>query len=230
MSLYAIGDLHFGQSLEKPMDIFGENWKNHEQKIVDHWNKVVKEEDTVLIAGDISWGMRIEEARPHLDTIACLPGRKICIEGNHDFWWSSTARVRKAFPDLIFLKNDCVFYEDIAICGSRGWICPRDTFFTPADEKIYLREQIRLKLSISEALRQGAKRIILFMHYPPTNDKKQASGFTEIINKYPQIEKVIYAHIHGDGAKRSSLTGRHNNAEYFFVSADYLDFCPKKIV
>ncbi len=230
MSLYAIGDLHLGQGLDKPMEIFGENWRNHEEKIVSNWQNTVTEKDTVILAGDISWGMRIHEARPHLALIESLPGRKIVLQVNHDFWWNSTARVREAFPSFTFLKNDCSFYEDYAICGSRGWLCPKDTFYTAADEKVYRREQLRLRLSISDALRQGAEKIVLVMHYPPTNDKKETSGFTELINEYPQIKKVVFGHLHGEKSHKACISGKINGVDFNLVSADFLDFKPKKIL
>ncbi len=228
MSLFVIGDLHLSFAREKPMDIFGDNWKNHEKKIEDNWKKLVTCEDTVLIPGDISWGLELEDAKPDLDFINELPGKKILISGNHDYWWSSTSKVQSRYPEMKFLKNEHTFYEDIAICGSRGWICPNDSYFTEHDRKIYNREQIRLRLSLDSAMRRGAKRIILMMHYPPTNDKKENSAFLDIIGEYP-VETVVYGHLHGTAFFGAGLQGVVNGIEYHLVSSDYLDFAPKKI-
>ena len=230
MSLFAIGDLHFGFGLNKPMDIFGERWKNHEERIKENWLAEVGPEDTVILPGDISWGMRIGEAAPHLDLISSLPGRKVLVCGNHDYWWGSTSKLRCLYPGLIFIKNDSSFYRDYAICGTRGWVCPKDTFFSPSDYKIYNREQIRLRLSLDDAVRKGYKKIILALHYPPTNDKKEPSGFTDIIGRYPQIEKVVYGHLHGEVSFGAGIKGVFGGTEYELVSADYIGFRLKRIL
>lgn len=229
MALFAIADLHFSFSTNKPMDIFGDHWKNHSQKIIKNWKSIVKEEDTVLLPGDLSWGMRLEEAAADLDVIYRLPGRKILLGGNHDYWWKSSSKLEARYPGMRFLKNDFDRYEDWAVCGTRGWLCPNDVWFTEQDKKIYEREQVRLKLSLDAAMGKGAENIVLMMHYPPMNDKKEDSAFTELFREYP-IKKVVYGHLHGETSHATGFQGERYGIEYELVAADYIDFCPKRIL
>ncbi len=229
MAVYALGDLHFGFAVKKPMHVFGERWKDHAEKIIKHWKMQVKEDDLVLLAGDISWGMRLEEAQADLDVIDSLPGKKILLEGNHDYWWKSSSRLSGCYPKLFFLKNNCFFWNGVFFCGSRGWLCPNDNSFTPQDEKIYRREQIRMQLSLQAAMQRGAKEIVVMMHYPPVNDKQEASDFTELFRQYP-VRQVVFGHLHGEKNHRMALQGKRDGIEYHLVSADYLDFRPKLIL
>ena len=229
MALYAIGDLHLCLGAPKPMDIFGDNWKNHSQKIIENWKSIVTDEDTVLLPGDLSWGMRLEEAAADLDVIYALPGRKILLGGNHDYWWKSSSKLEARYPGMRFLKNDFDTYGEWAICGTRGWLCPNDVRFTEQDKKIYEREQVRLKLSLDAAMRKGAENIILMMHYPPMNDKKEDSAFTELFKEYP-IRKVVYGHLHGADSHATAFEGERYDVGYELVAADYIDFCPKRIL
>lgn len=229
MGLFAIADLHLGFSVNKPMDIFGEAWENHSEKIIKNWKREVGEGDTVLIAGDISWGMREEEAYADLDMIDGLPGRKILLEGNHDYWWKSASKLERKYPDMKFMKNNSAMYEDgVFICGTRGWVCPNDTAFTPQDEKIYNREQMRLRLSLEHAMRQGAKEIILMMHYPPVNDKQEDSAILEMIKQYP-IKNMVYGHLHQAKGYSRLFIGEKGDITFDLVAADFIDFCPKRI-
>ncbi|MBE6008873.1 MAG: serine/threonine protein phosphatase [Lachnospiraceae bacterium] len=228
MSLFAISDLHLSAVMNKPMDIFGDNWAGHTEKIEKNWKEMIKEEDMVLIPGDISWGMSLDEAIPDLEFIDSLPGKKVLMSGNHDYWWTSVSKLNKMFETMTFVKNTFFNYGDTAICGSRGWVCPNDTAFTKHDEKIYNRELIRLKLSLDGAVRAGYKDIICMMHYPPANDKKETSGFTEIFEQYG-IKEVIYGHLHGKYSFPTGIKGEVNGVNYRLVSADYLDFKPLKI-
>ena len=229
MALFAIADLHFSFSVEKPMDIFGEQWYNHSQKIIDYWKKTVTEADTVLLPGDLSWGMRIGEAAADLDVIYRLPGRKILLGGNHDYWWKSSSKLEARYPGMRFLKNNADTYEGWAVCGTRGWLCPNDGRFTEQDKKIYEREQVRLKLSLDAAMRAGAEQIILMMHYPPMNDRKEDSAFTELFREYP-VKKVVYGHLHGAESHATGFEGERNGIDYTLVAADFIDFCPKRIL
>lgn len=229
MGLFAIADLHFAFSVDKPMDIFGTQWKNHSQKIIENWQKHITEADTVLLPGDLSWGMRMEEAAADLDVIDRLPGRKILLGGNHDYWWKSSAKLEARYPAMRFLKNTFDAYEDWAVCGTRGWLCPNDVRFSEQDKKIYEREQVRLRLSLDAAMRNGAEKIILMMHYPPMNDKKEDSAFTALFQEYP-IERVVYGHLHGAESHATGFQGEKNGIVYELVAADYLDFCPKRIL
>ena len=228
MSLYAISDLHLSFNVDKPMDIFGDKWALHERKIESNWNRLITDEDTVLIAGDISWGMKESESKDDLNWINNLPGRKIISKGNHDYWWGSISKLNSSYDKIKFIQNNFYTYKDYAICGTRGWICPGSDKFTEKDKKIYDRELIRLELSLSEALKNGYEKFIVMIHYPPVNEKFQKSGFLEIFEKY-KIKKVIYGHLHGmtEDKLASELNG---NIEYIMTSCDYLDFCPKKIL
>lgn len=229
MGLFAIGDLHFGFGVKKPMDIFGENWKNHSEKIIANWKREVSEEDTVLLPGDISWGMRLFDAAVDLDVIDSLPGKKILLSGNHDYWWKSSSKLSGQYPKMKFLKNDTTTYEDFFICGTRGWNCPNGVSFTPQDEKIYQREQLRLRLSLDSAMKKGAKKIIAMLHFPPTNEKHEPSAFTEILAEYP-VHMVVYGHLHGTEIHKLGLQGEYNGITYHLVASDYLSFCPKRIL
>ena len=229
MGLFAIADLHFSFSADKPMDIFGENWKNHSERIIENWRAVVGAGDTVLLPGDLSWGMRMEDAAADLDVIYGLPGRKILLGGNHDYWWKSSSKLEARYPGMRFLKNDSDVYEDWAICGSRGWLCPNDVQFTEQDRKIYEREQIRLRLSLDAAMKKGAEQIILMMHYPPMNDKMENSDFTALFLEYP-VKKVIYGHLHGGENHARGFQGERDGVEYLLSASDYLEFCPMRIL
>ncbi|GIM31268.1 metallophosphoesterase [Paraclostridium bifermentans] len=229
MSLYAIGDLHFSTAVNKPMNIFGDNWDNHEEKIINSWKSKVNEEDTVLIVGDTSWAINMKEAEEDLNIIHNLPGKKIYVKGNHDYWWTTVAKLNKLYDDMSFLQNNFYQYEEYAICGTRGWICPNDVKFTQDDEKIYKREAHRLKLSLDAAKKAGFKKIIVITHYPPTNDKLDPSLFTEIYESYG-VEKVVYGHLHGKESFKMGLKGIRNEVEYNLVSCDYVDFNLIKIM
>ncbi|MGL4873199.1 MAG: metallophosphoesterase [Clostridium sp.] len=223
MALYAISDLHLSLNTDKPMDIFGDKWTAHDEKIKENWLEKIKEEDTVLIAGDISWAMKWHESEEDLKFIDELPGKKIISKGNHDYWWASITKLNSIFENTKFLQNNYYTYEDYAICGTRGWI-PRNDNYTEHDEKIYKRECIRLRLSLDEAKKAKYDKFIVMLHYPPTNDKFEDSEITSILEEY-KVEKVIYGHIHGYGLK-NILTGMRNNVEYIMTSSDYLNFDP----
>lgn len=223
MALYAIADLHLSFSSNKPMDIFGENWLDYEKKIEASWRASVSEEDTVLIPGDISWAIKLSEAVTDLDWIDKLPGKKILLRGNHDYWWTSLSKMNKLYDSISFLQNNSFSYGEYAVCGSRGWNCPSGYGFTSDDERIYSRELLRLKLSLDNAKKEGYKKFIVMMHYPPTNDKHEASGFTEIFEEYG-VETVIYGHLHTKASFNSSIMGIHEGVNYMLVSSDYLDF------
>lgn len=233
MALYAIGDLHLSFSSDKPMDVFGEHWSNYEEKIKESWLECVSDSDTVLIPGDISWAMKLDQAMVDLEWIHKLPGRKILLRGNHDYWWSSLKKLQGLFDEMYFLQNNFYVYETTdqtyAICGTRGWLCPNPNKFEENDQKIYDRELLRLKLSLDAAKAAGHEKIIVMTHYPPTNDSRDRSGFVEIYEEYG-VEKVIYGHLHSEYSFEAGLQGLHNNVEYLLTSCDYLDFQLKKIM
>ncbi|MBL4936811.1 metallophosphoesterase [Clostridium sp. YIM B02515] len=227
MGLYAISDLHLALSGDKPMDVFGEKWYRHDEKIKSNWLDKIKKEDTVLIGGDISWSMKMEEGLKDLDWIHELPGTKILIKGNHDYWWQSISKLNALYGDMNFIQNNFFSYEDYAICGTRGWNCPGGEHFTSHDEKIYTRELNRLRLSLDSAVKAGFKKFIAMVHYPPTNEKFNETEFIRIFKEYG-VEKVIYGHLHGPALSRV-MVGNIDGIEYILTSADYIDFNPIKI-
>lgn len=232
MSLYAIGDLHlsFDERIEKPMDIFGDLWLDHHVKVKEYWEKTIGEEDTIFIPGDVSWGLRLDEAMADFEWINALPGHKVITKGNHDLWWTSTNKMNSMFPGITFLQNHCFMIPGtkVGLCGTRGWICPGTEAFDDHDRKIYDREMIRLRFSLEEARSAGAETIIAALHYPPTNDKMQASGFTDMMTEYG-VETCIYGHLHGKEAFKNGLSGVLNGVEYRLVSLDYLECKPELI-
>lgn len=229
MAIYAIGDLHLSGHSDKPMDIFGDHWIGHENKIKASWLKKVSENDAVLIPGDISWAMTLEKAMVDLEWIASLPGTKYLIRGNHDYWWKSITKLNLLFDSMNFIQNNSFIYMEYVICGARGWICPNDYKFTDHDKKIYLREANRLEMSLKSAKRQGDKEIIAMMHYPPTNEKLEPSLFTEIFEKY-NVGHVIYGHLHDETSHNCGLQGTYNGVNYRLTSCDYLNFELERII
>ena len=226
MQIYAIADLHLSLTSEKPMDVFGEAWHAHADKLERNWRETVREDDLVLIPGDISWAMQLSAALPDLSFIGSLPGKKILLKGNHDYWWSAIGRVRAALPEgMRALQNDSFTEDDVAVCGSRGWLCPGSGNFTADDEKIYKRELDRLSLSICSLPDVETK--IAMLHYPPFADKDRGSGFTERFEA-AGVQIAVYGHLHGE-ANRNAFEGERNGIVYHCVAADKLDFTPKRI-
>lgn len=224
MALYAISDLHLSLSGDKPMDVFSEAWKDHDVRIKENWIAKVKEEDTVLLAGDLSWSMSMEDGKAELDFVAALPGRKIISKGNHDYWWGSITKLNAMYPNMDFIQNNFFTYEDYAICGTRGWVLPGSVLFKEEDEKIYQRELLRMKMSLDAAKKAGYEKIIVMIHYPPVNETFKDSAFTDIFEEY-EVEKVIYGHLHGNSLKRV-MTGYRKGIEYILTSVDFIDFDP----
>jgi uncharacterized protein len=208
MSLFAIADPHLGFGVNKPMDVFGGRWQDHENRLAENWRKVVEPGDTTIIAGDISWAMHLEDALPDLRFLDELPGRKILMRGNHDYWWTSLKKMEaycqaEGMTSFSFLQNNCVLVKPGKIvCGTRGWILPDDPAFSDADRKIYLREAGRLRLSLdsARALRTAGGEIIACFHYPPGGSDGKPTLFTEIMNEYA-VSRCIYGHIHGFAGK-----------------------------
>lgn len=227
MSLYAISDLHLALGGDKPMDVFGSHWARHDEKIKTNWESKINSDDTVLVAGDISWSMNMEEGIKELEWINNLPGKKIIVKGNHDYWWGSISKLNSLYSNMSFIQNNYFGYKDYAICGTRGWACPDGDKFTAHDEKIYRREIIRLKLSLESAVNDGYSKFIVMLHYPPTNDKFEESGFTEVLKQF-KVEKVIYGHLHGPSLSKV-LEGELGGIEYIVTSSDYINFDPIKI-
>ena len=237
MKIFAIGDLHlsFGEGVEKPMDIFGDLWQDHAARLKAMWQETVSGDDIVILCGDISWGLRLDEAVADFQWIRQLPGKKVIFKGNHDLWWQSAGKLNRLYgsEDMTFVQNKCYVVEaggkKTAVCGSRGWICPGEEFFTEADRKIYERELGRLKLSLEEGKASGADEIIGVLHFPPTNDKMQDSGFTRLMTEYG-VKICVYGHLHGKESFRKGLQGIFNGVRYELVSLDYLQGRPKEVI
>lgn len=225
MRIFAIGDLHLSTLAQKPMDVFGDKWRGHMPRIEAAWREKISEEDVILIPGDISWAMRFEEAIPDLDWIETLPGTKICIRGNHDYWWDRPKKLNAYYEKIYFLQNKAYSIGKLVICGTRGWTSPNGVCFTKEDEKIYKREIARLQLSLEEAMKYKAKEIWVMLHYPPTYNKEIASPLIELLERYP-VTRVIYGHLHDEYSWSEALQGEHKGINYELVAADYLNFTP----
>ena len=224
MKIFAISDLHLSSVVEKPMDIFGPGWDDHFERIKKDWNEKVNEDDLVIIAGDISWGMYLEEAKPDLDLIGALKGKKVILRGNHDYWWKSISKVREILPTNMFaVQNDCLRFDNVLVCGTRGWTVPETEFKSSEDEKIFKRELIRLELSLQEMQKQRKEDdfVVVMTHYPPFNSTMKESEVTKLIEKY-KPDCVIYGHLHGK-ACRVKLDHKINNVRYLLTSCDQID-------
>ena len=224
MALYAIGDTHLSLSCNKPMDIFGGAWENYVDKLLEGFS-VVKPEDTVILCGDLSWGMSLEQAEADFAFLDRLPGRKLLMKGNHDYWWTTAAKMNRFFEEKGFhsfslLHNNCHFYGDVALCGTRGWF-----FEEHGDAKVFNRELIRLETSLKAA---GEREKLCFLHYPPRYQGYICQEIVDLLEKY-QVKACYYGHLHG-GSHRLAQEGKFNSVEYHLVAADYLDFKPKKIL
>ena len=231
MRLFAIGDLHLSGGDDKPMDVFGPQWDRHFFHISEQWRGKVGENDLVLIPGDISWAMHLEDARKDLEEIAELPGRIILCKGNHDYWWNSISQVRAILPaKMQALQFNAVDAGIAVICGTRGWLFPtRDQQLDEANRKIFLRETQRLRIALEDAQKQAARKpIIVMMHYPPLLDGERDTAFTELLEEFG-VHTVVYGHLHGQGIQ-SGFTGEHHGIQYCLVSCDSIDFSPKEIM
>lgn len=224
MKIFAISDLHLSVNNPKPMDIFGERWEGYVEKIFDDWKRKVSDEDVVLLAGDFSWAMKLQEALPDFDLLKNLPGKKVLIRGNHDYWWPSISVLRAALPENIFaLQNDAIKFGEYVICGTRGWSVPEPGEEQSAeDEKIFKREVIRLELTLQSAkkLQTNGEKIICMMHYPPCNFRREQSQFTELIEKY-SVSSVVFGHLHG--YKKIQTKFVMNGIDYYLTSCDMVE-------
>ncbi len=224
MAVYAIGDLHLPGSDLKPMDVFGAHWENHFSRICEDWRARVNDEDVVLLPGDFSWAMTLDEARCDIAAVGGLPGRKVLVRGNHDFWWSSVTQVRAALPEGMYaLQNDCVELDGRIYCGTRGWTIVGEDDGRAQDMKIYRREVLRLELALKSAQRASQGReIVVLMHYPPFDERQQPSGFTELLEQYG-VKCAVYGHLHGQSL-RGAFSGMLRGVRYHQVSCDGLGF------
>lgn len=223
MKVFAISDLHLSINSNKPMNIFGPVWENYLEEIEQSFNENVSDDDLVLIAGDISWAMKLSDAKADLDYLAKFKGKKVIIKGNHDYWWSSISGVRALLPNNVYaLQNDALRFDNVVVCGSRGWTVPEVSHKTPEDEKIYKRELIRMELSLKSALalKQENDTLIVMMHYPPFNSKLEENDFTKLFEKYG-VDVVVYGHLHSYDKKQRLIT-YINNIKYYLTSCDLI--------
>lgn len=222
MKVFAISDLHLSINSNKPMNIFGPVWENYLQDIEKSWSELVKEDDIVLIPGDISWALKLEDAIPDLEYINRFKGKKIILRGNHDYWWSSLTALRNVLPSGMYaIQNDAIKFGNVIFCGSRGWTMPEnDVFKSSEDEKIYKREVLRLELSLKHAqsLYREGDIIIALTHYPPFNFKLEDSEFTKLFEQYG-VKKVVYGHLHNYDM-HNKLTNEKNGITYYLTSCD----------
>lgn len=221
MKVYSISDLHLDVNNSKPMDIFGPVWHGHLDKIVASWNNIVTDEDIVILAGDYSWAMKLEEVEKDFEFLKSLKGKKIIIRGNHDYWWSSVSKVRNKLPENVYaLQNDAIKIGEYIFCGNRGWLIPEGKFDTDENKKIYAREIIRLELSLKSAkkLQTNGEKIIFITHYPPFNNKVEESEYTKMLEAYG-VYKVVFGHLHGY-VNPKMLYNEINNIKYYLTSCD----------
>lgn len=221
MKVFAISDLHLSVNNPKPMDIFGPTWEGYLEKIVVDWKEKVTDKDLVLMCGDFSWAMKLEQTKEDFDIIKNLPGKKVIIRGNHDYWWKSISAVREVLPFNIFaIQNDALKFDDYVVCGTRLWNLPDENKpFSAEDEKIYKRELLRLEMTLQNAqkLCQNGEKIICMLHYPPYTFKEENNEVTAIIEKY-NVYKVVYGHIHA--YCKQNLVLNKNGIKYYLTSCD----------
>ena len=227
MSLFAIGDTHLSFGTDKPMNIF-RGWDNYVERLSKNWKNIVTDDDTVLIAGDVSWSMSLSNALEDLKFIDSLPGKKILMKGNHDYWWETKTKMERFFKEnnletLNILHNNAYLIDGFAICGTRGWFYDDNS---PDAQKVVAREAGRLRMSI-EAAKKLDGELVAFLHYPPISEQARCD---EIFNVLVEegVEKCYYAHLHS-ASIRKAVTGEYENINFSLISGDYLEFCPKKI-
>jgi predicted phosphohydrolase len=232
IKIFAISDLHLSGHAPKPMDVFGMHWEGHWDRIRAVWREEVSPEDAMLLPGDLSWAMTLAQAVPDLEEIAELPGKKVLLRGNHDYWWSSVSRVREALPrDMHAVQNDALALGGAVVCGTRGWACPGSAAWEgEADRKIYERELIRMRLSLEAAarIREPGEPLVAMVHFPPFDERSGRSGFTDLLEEYG-VNVAVYGHLHGI-PEGSAFEGERGGVEYRMVSCDYIGFRPKLIL
>ena len=226
MALFVLGDTHLSLGGAKPMDVFP-GWNGYVEKLEANWRKLVKPEDTVVLAGDISWSMRLADTRKDFAFLNGLPGQKLIMKGNHDYWWSTANKMNaffraEGFDTLRLLHNNSYTVDGYALCGTRGWLFDADE---PHDEKVMNREIGRLRLSLQAA--EPGKEKLVFLHYPPVYTGADAPEIVAVLKEYG-IRRCFYAHLHGK-AIRFAVQGEVDGIHYKLVSADGLQFCPYKI-
>jgi predicted phosphohydrolase len=226
MALYAIGDTHLSLGCDKPMDVFGGGWTGYVEKLREGF-ALVNPEDTVVLCGDLSWGMTLEQAKKDFAFLDALPGQKLLLKGNHDYWWSTAAKMNRFFQDngfstLHILHNNSCVYADVALCGTRGWFYEEDK--GAGSGKIFQRELIRLEASLKAG---GDGEKYCFLHYPPLYQGYRCQEIIDLLERY-HVSRCYFGHLHA-GSHRLAITGRHAGVDYHLVAADYVGFTPVKI-
>ena len=225
MAIYVIADLHLSFSQDKPMSIFGENWEGHSEKIKNNWISKVKPEDTVVLPGDFSWAMYLQDTYKDFEYLNSLPGKKLLLKGNHDYWWTTVTNMRNFLEEnklknIDFIYNNSYLVENKILTGTRGW----NLLDTENSSKMIKRESIRLQLAIEDGIKKYGddKEIIVFMHYPPISNTNKKSEFLKILKQY-DIKRCYYGHLHGK-SHQDAVEGIVDGIEFKLVSADYLNF------
>lgn len=225
MAIYVIADLHLSFSQDKPMSIFGENWEGHSEKIKNNWISKVKPEDTVVLPGDFSWAMYLQDTYKDFEYLNSLPGKKLLLKGNHDYWWTTVTNMRNfleenKFKNIDFIYNNSYLVENKILTGTRGW----NLLDTENSSKMIKRESIRIQLAIEDGIKKYGddKEIIVFMHYPPISNTNKKSEFLKILKQY-DIKRCYYGHLHGK-SHQDAVEGIVDGIEFKLISADYLNF------
>lgn len=225
MAIYVIADLHLSFSQDKPMSIFGENWEGHSEKIKNNWISKVKPEDTVVLPGDFSWAMYLQDTYKDFEYLNSLPGKKLLLKGNHDYWWTTVTNMRNfleenKFKNIDFIYNNSYLVENKILTGTRGW----NLLDTENSSKMIKRESVRLQLAIEDGIKKYGddKEIIVFMHYPPISNTNKKSEFLKILKQY-DIKRCYYGHLHGR-SHQDAVEGIVDGIEFKLISADYLNF------
>lgn len=252
MIVWAISDLHLSFAGTKPMDVFGDHWRDHAARVEWAWREAVEEDDLVCLPGDLSWALRLPDAAGELGWLGRLPGRKVLVKGNHDYWWASVGKVRKALPPRVFaIQNDALLLDGVGLAGARGWVDPTLDFRgllphlpqppgsvppltqhgirgAEEDERIYRRELDRLEASL-RALDPGARLRVALLHFPPTSPAMEETAVTGLLERY-RVDAAVFGHLHGEGSETfENPYGRRNRVTYHLVSADFAGFRPVRV-
>lgn len=224
MALFAIADTHLSLSTDKSMNVFS-GWDDYVERLENHWRELITDDDTVVIAGDISWGMNLEQAKQDFAFLDTLPGKKLILKGNHDYWWTTRRKMDRFFEEngwdtLRIVHNDCVVVDEYAVCGTRGWFFDAEE---DADKLVLMREAGRLRTSIRAAKETGKKPIV-FLHYPPRYADQICEEILDVLHE-ERITHCYYGHIHSNGI-RLAVQGEVEGIHYRLISADALRFCP----
>lgn len=226
MNIFTIGDLHLSIKGNKSMDIFGDNWVGHDKKIKNNWERIVKEDDVVVVLGDSSWAMDLEEAYHDFEYIHHLPGKKLIIKGNHDYWWNTVLKMRhymekNGFDSIDFIHNNTYVFNGIALCGTRGWFIDENP---EHDVKVFKREILRLETSLKLAKAQNPEEICVFLHYPPAYQGYACEQIMDLLCDYG-VKRCFYGHLHGIAHARS-IRKPYRDVNFYLVSSDCINFTP----